>query len=444
MDPSISWRRYLLAICLTLGVATNLARAERPWAQFRGPVGSGISRDPNVTVAADPIANVRWRTPTPGLGWSSPVTDGRLIWMTAAITSEASPDEQAQALAGDPLASAKNVAGTVQLLAMAVDAATGSIVHQIDLDVVAEPKPIHAMNSYASPTPAIHDDRIVVHFGRYGTWCLDAVSGETLWNRRIVIEDSVGPGSSPVVHDGLVLLTCDGTDKQFIEALSLANGETVWKTDRPPIGAANGEQRKSFSTPLVIEVNGGTQAIIPGAQWCVAYDVSDGREIWRVEHGGGFSITPMPSLIGERIVFSTGFMKPELLAVDPTGKGDVTNTHVAWRTMKGGSRRPSMVSDDLRLYCVSDDGILTVLRHSTGNVIYRERLGGQYSSSPLRVGDRILIADHEGLVRVFLAGDDYREVASYDLGEQIMASPAVLGEDLLIRTAAALYRFSGN
>ncbi len=416
--------------------------ADQSWTQFRGTDGSGISNNSNVTLVTDPDANLMWRTETPGQGWSSPVTDGKLIWMTAANVTEATAEQKEKALANVQLANMKDVAGQVELMAIALDAMTGSIIHQIKLNVVKAPKPIHPMNGYASPTPAIEGDRVVVHYGQYGTWCLEVSSGKVLWHRTIVFDDSVGPGSSPVIHDGKVILTCDGMDQQFIETLSMADGQTVWKTDRPPIDAANDEHRKAYSTPLLIKVDGITQAVVPGAQWCAAYNARDGKEIWRVNHGGGFSVTPMPSLIGDRIVFSTGFMQPEMIVVDPTGKGDVTSTHVVWRAKKGGSRRSSMVADDKRLYSVSDDGILTVLRHEDGSTVYRERLRGKFSSSPMRVDNHIMVANHDGKIVVFESGDNYREISSVELDEQIMASPTVIGDDLLIRTAEAVYRFS--
>ncbi|TWU51746.1 outer membrane protein assembly factor BamB family protein [Rubripirellula reticaptiva] len=436
--------RFCIAVLLAslLAIAMSMpGYAQQPWTQFRGPDGSGISENSNVELQIDPLNGAAWRTETLGHGWSSPVTDGNIVWMTAAKVTLATAEQKKQALADVQLADMKDVAGSVELLAIALDAKTGKTLHVIELGQVAEPKPIHPMNGYASPTPAIDGDRVVVHFGQYGTWCLDLQSGDVLWQRTFVVDDSVGPGSSPVIHQGNVILTCDGMDKQFVVAVSLATGETIWKTDRPTIDASNEEYRKSYSTPLLIQVDGKTQAVIPCAQWCVAYDPQTGQELWRVDHGNGFSVTPMPSFAGGKLIFSTGFMKAELIAVDPHRRGDVTGSHVTWRASKGGSRMSSMVTDESRIYSISDDGILTALRLSDGQTLYRERLGGKYSASPFRVQNRIVLANHDGEFTVFRTGDKFEELAKYEFDEQVMASPCVIDNGLLIRTASAVYRF---
>lgn len=429
-------------LCLFTLANTNPGSADEFWSQFRGPDGSGVSVSSDVTTEVDPAKNSVWRTETDGAGWSSPVTDGETLWMTGARITAATPEQKKAALTGISLAQMKDVAGKVELIAIVLDAESGKRVRTVELGVVDSPKPIHPMNGYASPTPVIAGESVIVHFGQYGTWCLNKASGDVLWQRQIVIDDSVGPGSSPVVCRGNVILTCDGMDEQFIEALSLETGESVWKTSRPTIDAANGEQRKAYSTPLIIDVDGQTQVVIPGSQWCAAYDPVAGRELWRVEHGEGFSVTPMPTLVDGKIIFSTGFMKPDLVAVDPSGSGDVTDSHIVWRSSRGGPRMSSMISDGERLYSVSDDGILTALSVADGEMIYRERIGGKYSASPIRVGNRILIADHDGNVIVFETGDQFLPIATYELGEQIMASPIPLGDDLIVRTIKAVYRFS--
>ncbi len=434
-------------VCGSLVIALLSSRqglTDESWLQFRGTDGSGVTTNAQVTFDLNLLSDVLWRTETPGVGWSSPVSDGQRLWMTAARITEATPEQKEAALAGVSLAKMKDVAGSVDLLAICLDAQSGKLLHTIELGQVESPKPIHPMNGYASPTPVIVDDRVVVHFGQYGTWCLDVASGEVLWHRQIVIDDSVGPGSSPVVFQGNVILTCDGMDQQFIEALSIENGNTVWKTARPPIDSTNGEFRKAYSTPLLIEVQGQTQAVVPGAQWCVAYDPTSGTEIWRAEHSQGYSVTPMPTFVAGKIIMSTGYLKPELVAIDPSGSGDVTASHIVWRGDRGAPRMSSMVSDGRRLYSVSDDGILTVINVSDGVTIYRERLGGKYSASPLLSGDRILIADHDGNATVFKTGDEYVQVSQTKFEEQMMASPIPSGDDLIIRTKLAVYRFSAK
>lgn len=414
------------------------------WTQFRGPEGSGKAKSDRVNVELDLSKNVVWRTETPDVGWSSPVTDGERIWITSARTTEATAEYKAAKLANVEFAKMKDVAGSVELSATCLDVVTGRILLQIPLHRVDTPDPIHPMNGYASPTAAIHGDRVVLHFGRYGTWCLHSKTGQEIWHRELVFDDSVGPGSSPVIHNGKVILVCDGLDQQYVTALSLENGNDVWKTPRPPIDAANGEFRKAYSTPLLISVDGQMQAVIPGAQWCVAYDPDRGQEIWRANCGKGYSTTPMPTYADGIVVISTGYLKPELVAIDPLGKGDISTTNILWRESKTAPLKPSMVSKDSRLFIISDSGILSALRISDGSVIWRERLGGMYSASPFVSGDNIMVADHDGNITVFKASESYLCLAQYKLDEQIMASPIPIGNDLMLRTKSAVYRFSRN
>lgn len=436
--------RFLL-LCITALLTAHLeAGAAENWRQFRGDDGSGISSNDKVPLVVDPKQDALWRTETPGQGWSSPVSDGKVIWMTAAEVTEATEQQRADALRGVSMAGMKDVAGGVELLAIAIDAATGKLLHRVDLGPVDQPKPIHPMNGYASPTPAISGNRVVVDFGQYGTWCLDVQTGEVIWKRKLIVDDSVGPGSSPVIFRDKVILTRDGMDQQYVEALRLSDGNSVWKTQRPPINASNGEYRKSYSTPLLVEVAGVTQAVVPGAQWCVAYNAETGEEIWKVDHADGFSVTPMPTYANGRVIFSTGFMRANLYAIDPTGAGNVTDTHVSWVAGRGGSRMASMVHDGNQLYSVSDDGILTALRLEDGSQVYRTRLGGKFSASLFRVGDQVWLANHSGEATVFRCGSEFEKVGEYSFDEQVMASPIVIGDDLLIRTSAAIYRFSSR
>ena len=431
----------MFAVFCFVQCTATMSFAEPHWNQFRGPNGSGIASTDRVTMRLDPKVDALWRTETPDVGWSSPVTDGERIWITSARTTEASTEYKEAKLANVAFAKMKDVAGTVELSSMCIDAKTGKVLLSLDLHKVDSPNPIHPMNCYASPTAAIANDRVVVHFGRYGTWCLDSKTGKLLWHRELVFDDSVGPGSSPVIYQDKVLITCDGMDQQFVTALSLENGSEIWKTPRPTIDSTNEEFRKAYSTPLVIMVDGRTQAVIPGAQWCVAYDPNTGEEIWRASCGKGYSTTPMPIYAEGLVIMSTGYLKPELVAIDPRGRGDITSTHIAWRETKTAPLKPSMVSVGPRLFVISDTGIFSALNVSDGRVIFRERLGGTYSASPFVSGDNLVIADHDGKVSVIKASENYHLESQFEFDEQIMASPVPIGEDLLIRTKNALYRF---
>ena len=436
---------FAVGLFLSFGLAAPLSaqdssanKASDAWRQFRGPTGMGVSERGLKQIEFD---SPRWRTPLKGVGWSSPVTDGDRIWVTAAVTTEASAEEKQKKLAGVQFSQMKDVAGSVEVLVHSVDVETGDVVVSRSLGLIDDPNPIHPMNSYASPTAAIASGKVVCHFGSYGTWCLDANTGETLWQRKLVVDDSVGPGSSPTIVDGIVVLICDGIDQQFVAGLDLETGETKWKTNRPAMRTSNPEYKKAYSTPLLIEIDGKKQVVAVGAQWVCGYDPKSGEEIWRFDHGSGFSTTPMPILVDGSLVFSTGYMRPELVAIDPSGQGDITSTNLLWRSSRGIPAKPSPVSNGKSVYLISDGGVASSLSLKDGSILWQKRLGGSYSASPLMYGSQILVGNHEGSLHVFCDDEGYREVTKYDFGEQIMSSPIPFEDGLLIRTKSAIYRY---
>lgn len=413
-----------------------------PWGQFRGPDGSGVTQQTIDLTKVGKKQNLLWKTPVRGVGWSSTVTDGESLFLTTSVTSAATAEEKQKALSKVQMSAMKDVAGTVELIAVALDAQTGTMRWEKSLETVSEPKPIHPMNSYASPTPLVAGDRVIFHFGGYGTWCLDSATGETIWQQRLAVDDSVGPGSSPIISDELMLVACDGIDQQFVVALSIDDGSIAWKTPRPPIRATNPEFQKAYSTPLLIEVAGKRQAVIPGAQWLVAYDPASGQEIWRADCGDGFSNTAMPLFHSGLIWFSNGYTSAELIAIDPTGKGDVSKTHIRMRQSRNVPIKPSLVADDENLYLISDSGILSACDQQTAQGIWRERVGGTFSASPIRSGGQILIANHDGDLIVFETGNKYSELSKTEFGEQVMATPMPFANDIILRTKQAVYRYS--
>lgn len=441
-DP---FKRTFLTFCLTVGLllstipSANLVCAE-DWTQFRGPSGQGFTSAKNLPVEFSDSQNVKWRVPIEGVGWSSPVISDNRIWLTTALTQAASAEEREKKLANQKMADQMEVVSSLELKALCIDAATGKTLHNISLAKFTEVEPIHSLNSYASPTPVIDGDYVICDFGNYGTWCLDAKTAETVWSNRIVVDYSVGAGSSPYVLGDILILVCDGIDDQFVVGLNKKNGEEVWRTQRPPMDAADVEMEKAYSTPIAVNYKGQTQIVIPAAQWICAYEPTTGREIWRARHGNGFSLSPTPIALGDKVVFSTGYMRADLVAVQLGGEGDVTDTHIQWRSSRGVPNKPSPIAVDDRIYMISDSGILTQLRAEDGSIVFQQRLGGNYSASPILAGDRLYFSSHEGVVTVVEPGDEYHEIAENQLEGRLMASPAVLGDDLVIRSEFALLR----
>lgn len=446
MKPNFPFRiafSVLLTACF-FSTAIGQQNPTSQWAQFRGTQGTGVA-DANAKPPTkwDPSSQTVWEADIPGTGWSSPVYEGDKVWLTSAVTQAATEEEIAEKLKNDPMAKIKTLAASLDLHAICVDANTGDIIHNIKLVTVDSPEPINPMNTYASPTPAIRNGKVICHFGNYGTWCIDENSGDVLWDEKFVVKHSVGPGSSPVIFGDKVIIVCDGTDLQFIVAVELETGNQIWKTDRPPFRTNNGEFRKAYCTPILIEANGSQQIIIPGAQWIAGYDPESGEELWRADHGDGFSIATMPVYESGLVVFSTGYMKGELVAIDPTGTGDVTKSAIAWRA-RNAPKMPSLIAQNGQIFMISEKGILACLDAKTGNVINRHRLGGNFSSSPILAGGNLYLSSREGVMSVVKCSSDFTKVASNKFDGSLMASPILFGNDLLVRTENKLVRVTGS
>jgi outer membrane protein assembly factor BamB len=447
-------RTYLACTVLASAALASLAHlltappaAAADWPQFRGPNGQGRVDDDVLPLHWSETESVMWKTPLPGRGWSSPVIAGERIWLTSAEEREATDEERAElmrAVEDIPIAKQMKAAASVTLVALEVDLETGHVLRRVELFTVDSPPPIHGLNSYSSPTPVLADGRLVCHFGAMGTACVDTSTGDVLWRRTLEINHIVGPGSSPIVHDNLVILTCDGADIQFIAALDLATGDPVWQTDRPPIRETNPDMRKAYCTPLVIEAAGRVQVVIPGPQWFVAYDPANGEELWRIDHGSGFSMASRPIFDGSMLYLDTGFGRPQLWAVRPDGSGDVTETHVEWRQTQQVPAMSSPVMADGRIFLISDGGVASCLDATTGEVVWRERVAGQYSASPLLGAGCVYFSNHDGRTTVVAATDEFKVLAENDLDGRLMASPAVAEGDLVLRTDTHLYRITAE
>lgn len=435
--------------CWSLGVlgllSTAVSAAE--WPQFRGPAGDGHSAARGLPTAWSESEHVDWKAAIPGRGWSSPVIADGVVWLTTAVEHPATPEQTERALktklAGNPMAKQLNIVGSITLRAVAVDLATGKILRDVHLFDVADPEPVHSLNSYASPSPILDDDRLYCHFGTFGTAAVDVRSGTVLWRTRLPNEHSVGPGSSPALFEDKLIIPCDGTEAQYVTALDVNTGKPVWKTPRPPMTGDKGDLHKAFSTPLVIRHAGRVQVVIMGAQWVVAYEPRSGQELWRVRHGEGFSNVARPVFAHGLVYVCTGYMQHQLWAIRVDGQGDVTDTHVVWRVKRQVPAMPSPIVIDNEVYMVSDQGVATCLDALTGEQIWQQRVEGNYSASPLFADGKLFFCNREGRTTVVLPGREYREIAVNLLDGQLMASPVAVDGALLLRSQSHLYRL-GN
>ncbi len=415
--------------------AAALLLTQADWPGFRGPGGDGIAD------AAPPLEwseskNVAWKTAVQGRGRSSPVILGGRIFVTRAIERGV----QRKKIGPDDMQTAEQV----ELGAACLDLETGKILWEVALRAVDAPDPVHWFNSWATPTPVVEAGRLWCDFGGMGSWCLDAADGKVVWQKTIPLDHQVGPGSSLLLDGPRLVMIRDGRTAQYVLALDKATGDPVWKTDRPPVQAGSGNQKKSFSTPLVVQAGGRRQLVASGPHWIVAYEPSSGKELWRVRHGDGFSIGSVPVADADTVYFSTGCMRPQLLAVRADGQGDVTSTHLAWRSQKGIPVMSSPLLSDGRLYYASDDGIVTCAGAADGKALWQERLGEGHLASPLLAAGRVYFFGREGKTLVAKASTAFERLAENKLDGTVIASPAAVGKALVVRTDTHLYRLESR
>lgn len=398
--------KWILALLLG---AAGCFGAALEWPEFRGPGMQGISEATNVPVSWSATSNVVWKTAMYE-GWSSPVVLKGKVYLTGAA----------------------NVGDGISLRAICLDLGTG----KIDWDVEAvkgetgEATKKHRKNGTASPTPIVRDGKVFVHFGHMGTAALD-LSGKVLWMQTSIKYPPLhGNGGSPALVDGLLIFGCDGLVDPFLVALDAGNGEVKWKTPRD----TSAKSQFSFSTPLLIEVEGERQLISPYSGFVGAYEPKTGKELWRVGYGEGYSVIPRPVFAHGLVFVGSGYDRPVIHAVDPVKKESV------WTQAKGAPNTPSMLVVGDELYVVSDAGIATCFDAKTGTTHWSERLGGGFSASPAFAEGKLYFLNEEGVGSVVKAGKTFELVAKNELGERTLASPAVLDNAILVRSVSAIWK----
>ncbi|MGO8930232.1 MAG: PQQ-binding-like beta-propeller repeat protein [Limisphaerales bacterium] len=361
--------------------------------------------------------HIAWKTPIHDLGWSSPVIWAKQIWLTTATEDGK------------------------QMFALCVDAVTGRVVHDIKVFDTPQPQHVASVNSYASPTSAIEAGRVYVHYGTYGTACLDTRDGRILWSRRdLNCDHHEGPGASLLLDADRLYFAVDGRDVQYVIALDKTTGRTLWKTDRSvdyspfPINC-----RKAFCTPILIEVAGRRQLFSPGAKAMIAYDPQSGAELWKARYDG-WSMVPRP-LFGHGLLYViTDYERPQLWAVRLDGQGDVTDTHVVWKVAKDMPATASLLLVGDLLYMVNDQGFALCLEANNGAVVWREHLKSKHFASPIYANGRIYFFSEKNLTTVIAPGREFRELAENQLEGRVMATPAVTEDALILRSKTDLYR----
>jgi len=422
---------FLAAIicALPLSALTKGAKTASNWNQFRGPNGDGVSTSSNLPTEFSGTKNVQWRTAIHDLGWSSPVVWKDQVWVTTAREDGS------------------------ELFAVCVNLETGKIMHDIKVFDVANPQNEWSdLNTHATPTPIVEEGRIYVHFGTYGTACLDTQTGKKIWERRdLNCDHRVRPASSPVMDKNLLFLTYDGVDQQFVAALEKETGKTRWLTKRTyksgqKIPSKPNDNRKSYATPTIIEHNGRKQLISPAAEATYSYDPSTGKELWFIRHGRGFgyNVTCRP-IYRHGLVFTNSGISKNLFAIDPSGSGDVTDTHIRWTTRRGVPNIPAPLVIGDNLYMIGDSGgMVSCLDAKTGKQLYQERLGGiqNHWVSPIFADGKIYFFSRDGVFSVIEASSEFKVLFKNESNTVFVSMPAIAGDSMLIRSNTHLYRIA--
>ena len=390
-----------------------LAAPPADWPSFRGANGDGDAGSAAIPTKWSDTENVRWKVPVKGKGWASPLILGDQVWL-----SSATEDGK-------------------QKFALGFDRATGKLLHDVELFPEAKPAFSHAFNSYASCTGALEPGRFYAHFGSHGTACLDTATGKILWTRDdFKCDHWRGPASSVALHGDRLFLLFDGHDLQYVVALNKRTGETLWKTDRDiKYSRDDGDLKKAYATPKLIAANGREELICPAAESTISYDPATGKELWRVNHGGmNGSARP---LFVDGVLYLTSGHNQNLLAVKPGGE-------VLWKQTREVPTRPSLVAANGLLFMVDDKGLARCLDAKTGREKWKERLGGEYSASPIHANGNIYFCDQDGRTHVVAAADTFTSVGTNRLPGGFMASPSVAGDVLFLRTRTHLYAIANQ
>lgn len=424
----------LFGLLALLGLAYAGPTARSDWPEFRGPQGDGhVSAPGDTKTLGLPLHwsetnNIKWKVEIPHRGWCTPVIMGGQVWLTTA--TEDGHD----------------------FFVIGLDEATGKVLFHEQVFHSDNPESLGngaSMNCYATPSSVIEPGRVYVHFGSFGTACLDTSTGRVLWKRDdLRCRHYRGASSSPVLFENLLILTFDGADLQYHVALDKQNGQTVWKTDRsvvwndenvPGQMAKDGDLRKAHSTPLIVAIAGKPQMISAGAKAAYGYDPRTGKELWKVQYPD-WSVAPRPLFDRGLAYIVTGLNKKELWAVKTGGQGDVTDTGVVWKLKTRVGKYASPILVDGLIYTAAEESFITCLEAATGQTVWTERVGGKYAASPIYADGRLYFFDQQGATTVIKPGRALEVLATNTLANGFMASPAVSGKAFFLRTKTHLYR----
>lgn len=437
-------RAIVSLLCPILFQTSIFAAADTDWPGFRGPEGTGVADTATYPDQWSATENVAWKTDIPGRGWSSPIVSGKRIFLTTVVNlGQSEEPKKGLYLGGDR----KEIQDSVhQWKVICLDLDSGAIVWEKQ---VHEGKPqgtVHIKNSYASETPVTDGERVYAYFGNLGIWCLD-LEGNVVWTKEIAphpMPSGWGTAASPVLHENRLYIVNDNQEDSCLLALDKLTGEEVWRVAR--------EEKGNWATPFVWINDQRTEIVTNGTNAVRAYDL-DGKLLWSLQGNSRITIgTPYAS--GGLLYLSSGYVldkKRPVFAVKPGASGDISlaegqtaNDWVAWTQPQAAPYNPSTIVYDGRLYAILDAGMFSCYNATDGTPVYeRQRIpeGKHFTASPWAAQGKIYCLDEDGVTHVVKAGDEFAVLRKNPLLEDDMgmATPAVAGDRLLIRTSARVY-----
>jgi outer membrane protein assembly factor BamB len=435
-------RKFVASVALLLGLVVVHLHAD-DWPQWRGPLASGVSPEQGLPVRWSDNENVAWKVPLTGLGISSPIVWGDRVFVTSqAGNGQVRPGPRLvqggnAADAGErPLGgSIAKGSGKVVFLLSAFDRASGRRAWQFELPAEGPLPSVHEKHNLASPSPTADSERVYAWFATGQIAAIDH-SGKLVWKKHLgaeygPFEINWGHGSSPVVYKDHLILLCYHEPRSYLLSLDARTGALKWKTDAPA-GVT------SYSTPLVVDAGGKSEIIVNSSTGVSGHDLATGQRLWHVEETNRFPI-PMPLFHDGMIYTSRGYRSSPFMAIKPGGKGNVAASHVAWKVPSGAPYVSSILHYDGLIYMTGDVGVLTVVDAKTGERVHQERLGGVYSASPVAGDGKVYLASEDGETIVLAAGRAPKILARNRLSARQLASPAISGGRLFIRSDDALY-----
>jgi outer membrane protein assembly factor BamB len=436
------------AVCLLYLLIAVVALAAEPvvnWPQFRGPGALGVADNPNLPDHWSTNENVAWKIEVPGRGWSSPIVWGERVFLTAVISEgEVEPPKKGLYFGGDRKEVPKT---THRWLVLCFDLKSGRELWRQEAYHGTPTTPLHVKNTYASETPVTDGERVYACFGNVGVFCYD-FSGRKLWSTNwppVKTRNGWGSAASPALHQDRVFIVNDNDEKAFAVALDVRTGREVWRVAR--------DEKSNWATPYVWQNKQRTELITPGTRKVRSYDL-DGKLLW--EFGGMSSIViPTPSSQSGLLYVCSGYVGDKVrpvFAIKPGASGDISlkpgetnNAFIAWYQPTAGPYNPSPLLYGDYFYVLFDFGFLSCHDARTGRPVFeKQRVRPEptsFTASPWAANGKIFALSEDGDTFVFQAGPEYRLLHKNPLDEMCMATPAIAGDRLLIRTMTKLYCF---